>query len=125
NVKSYDINIADNGVHITPSVPAASAPTAVPQAPATPAPPAPPAPVVPPAVSVVPDTGVTIHLPKNATNDEIKEAIEEAKSQMEEKIAEAQSQVEEAIAEAKPSVRTVRAFRPGDHMVGFMVLWIF
>ena len=113
NGKSYDINIDDDGVHITPSVPAASAPPAV------------PAPPAPPAVSVVPDTGVTIHLPKNATNDEIKEASEQAKSQMEEKIAEAQSQVEEAIAEAKPSVRTVRAFRPGDHMVGFMVLWIF
>jgi LytS/YehU family sensor histidine kinase len=75
-------------------------------------------------VSVRPDEGVTIRLPKNATTEEIKAAIEEAKAEIQEKIAEAQNEVEEAIAEGRPQVRTIRAFRPGDHMVGFMMLWI-
>jgi len=130
NGKSYDINIDDSGVHITPKPDAAAS---APAAPAPPAPPGvdpstfPPAPPAPPAphVSITPDKGVTIKLPKNASADDIKEAIDEAKSQIEEKIAEARSQVEEAIAETKPDVRTIRAFRPGDHMVGFMLLWIF
>jgi sensor histidine kinase YesM len=67
---------------------------------------------------------VTIRLPKNATTEEIKAAIDEAKAEIQEKIAEAQNEVEEAIAEGRPQVRTIRAFRPGDHMVGFMMLWI-
>jgi len=129
NGKSYDISVDEGGVHITPSERAASAP-AVPVPPAPPASepsitPLPPPPPLPPGISLTPDEGVTVHLPRNATRDEIKEAIDEAKAEMEEKIAEAQSQVEEAIADARPQVRTVRAFRPGDHMVGFMVLWIF
>jgi anti-sigma regulatory factor (Ser/Thr protein kinase) len=123
--KSYEISIDDQGVHITPKKPAADVPqppmppASDPSGAAIPPPPAPPAP------SVAPDEGVTIRLPKNATRDEIKEAIDEAKAEMEQKIAEAQSQVEEAIAETRPQVRTIRAFRPGDHMVGFMMLWIF
>jgi signal transduction histidine kinase len=124
NGKSYEINIDDSGVHISPAQPSASTPQP-PQPPASAGIPAPPAPPLPPGISVTPDEGVTIRLPKNATSDEIKEAIDEAKAEMEQKIAEAQSQVEEAIAEARPQVRTIRAFRPGDHMVGFMVLWIF
>ena len=129
--KSYQISIDDSGVHITPtapaapastpSVPAVPAPPAAGEHPAVPAPPAPPA----PGVSITPDTGVTIKLPKNADTDDVKEAIEEAKSQLEEKIAEAQSQVEEAIADSKPRTRVVRAFRLGEHMVGFMAALIF
>ena len=124
--KSYSISIDQNGVHITPSPPPAP-PASVPSAPTPPAPPgevpAPPVPP-PPGVSVTPDEGVTIRLPKNATTEEIKAAIDEAKAEIQEKIAEAQNEVEEAIAEGRPQVRTIRAFRPGDHMVGFMMLWI-
>ncbi|WP_280153713.1 histidine kinase [Piscinibacter sp. XHJ-5] len=125
--KSYSISIDESGVHITPNGPAA--PEAVPSVPSPPAPPAsvvppPPAPP-PPGLSVTPKEGVTIELPKNATTDEIKQAIEDAQAKLEEKIAEAQNEVEEAIADAKPKVRTIRAFRLGDHMVGWMMLWIF
>jgi sensor histidine kinase YesM len=68
---------------------------------------------------------VTIRLPKNATSEDVKDAIEEAKAELEQKIEEAQSQVEEAIADTRPQVHTIRAFRPGDHMVNFTLLWIF
>ncbi|WP_330833110.1 sensor histidine kinase [Piscinibacter sp.] len=114
--RSYEISIDDSGVHVTPKAPTPPTP---------PSAPTPPGAAVPPVPDVAPDTGVTIRLPKNASTDEVKEAIEEAKAEIQEKIAEAQSQVEEAIAETKPRMRTVRAFRPGDHMVGFMILWIF
>jgi hypothetical protein len=115
NGKSFEISIDENGVRITPVNPAASAasmPRAAeaPDAPEIPEVPAPPG----PGVTVSPDKGVTIRLPKNADTEEIKDAIEEATSQM-----------EEAIADTKPHVRTIRAFRVGDHMVGFMVALIF
>jgi signal transduction histidine kinase len=119
NGRSYEISVDENGVHIMPKAPAQSEP------PAPPASNPPGHPIPPPVPSVAPDEGVTIRLPKDASSDDVKEAIEEAKAEMEEKIAEAQSQVEEAIADTRPQVRTVRAFRPGDHMTGFMVLWIF
>ncbi|HEV7914145.1 MAG TPA: histidine kinase [Albitalea sp.] len=118
NGTPYSISIDDSGVHITPSAP--PAPPVPPSAPAVPAPPAPP-----PGVSVTPDTGVTIRLPRNADTEAVKEAIEEAQAQIEEKVAEAQAQVEEALADGKPPMRTIRAFRPGDHMVGFVVALIF
>jgi len=86
-------------------------------------------------VSVVPDEGVTIRLPPGAVSADIKEAIDEAKAELEERIAEAQAKAEEQAAEARAEidealattgkVRTVRAFRPGDHMVGFMLIWVF
>jgi len=119
--KHYEISIDENGVRITPVVPGASAPRAAnpPTAPHAPEAPAAEPPAVPeppePGVVISPDKGVTIRLPKNADTDEIKDAIEEAKSQ-----------IEEAINEANPpNTRVVHAFRLGDHMVGFMVAMIF
>ncbi|HEX6362088.1 MAG TPA: histidine kinase [Albitalea sp.] len=128
NGKRYEVIIDEDGVHVRPIAPAASAPPAgaSPAVPGVPAPPAsmPPA-VPPPGVSVVPDEGVTIRLPPGAESDEVKEAIEEAEAEMEARIEEAQREVEEAIQEARPQVRRIRAFRLGDHMPPFMALWIF
>jgi len=60
--RSYEIGIDETGVHVRPSRTAASAPEPT-----------------GPGVSVTPDSGVTIRLPKNADTEEIKEAIEEAR----------------------------------------------
>ena len=118
--KSYDITIDGSGVHIrraapkaaasAASAPSAAAPKAMEQ-PSTPQPPEPPLPG--PGVSITPDSGVTIRLPNNADTAEIKRAIEEA-----------QSQLEDAITEAKPSIRTIHAFRLGDHTPGFAMVLI-
>ncbi|WP_372525485.1 sensor histidine kinase [Piscinibacter sp.] len=108
--RSYDINIDENGVRITPSRPAAaasaaSAPQADSAAPAGSAP--------GPGISITPEHGVTIRLPSNADTEEIKRAIEEA-----------QSEIEDAIADTKPKVRTIHAFRLGDHLPGVAMLLI-
>ena len=118
--KSYDITIDGSGVHIrraapkaaasAASAPSAAAPKAMEQ-PSTPQPPEPPLPG--PGVSITPDSGVTIRLPNNADTAEIKRAIKEA-----------QSQLEDAITEAKPSIRTIHAFRLGDHTPGFAMVLI-
>ena len=136
----YEIRIDEKGVYIGPaaaaSAPAAAGPAAsrgaLPDAPLPPVPPSGAAiPPLPPPVPVVPDEGITIRLPKGAASEEVKAAVDEAKAELEERIAEAQAEADEAserigkaIAESQ-RVRTVRAFRLGDHMVGFMVLWVF
>ena len=94
--RSYEISIDETGVHVRPSRTAASAPEPT-----------------GPGVSVTPDSGVTIRLPKNADTEEIKEAIEEARSE-----------IEDAIAETKPRVRTIHAFRLGDELPGFTFLLV-
>jgi hypothetical protein len=110
--KTFEISIDENGVRIRPVDRAASAASA-PAMPDTSDTPAIPTPPQPPGVDIS-DKGVTIRLPKDADTEEVKEAIAEAKAEL-----------EEAFAQSRPRVRTIRAFRPGDHMVGFMVLWIF
>jgi hypothetical protein len=114
--KSFEISIDEDGVRIRPVERAASPPApAAASAPAAdePAEPPVPAPPKPPGVDIS-ENGVVIRLPKDADTEEVKEAIAEAKAEL-----------EEAFANSRPRVRTIRAFRPGDHMVGFMVLWIF
>ncbi|HEY2929782.1 sensor histidine kinase [Piscinibacter sp.] len=107
--RSYEISIDETGVHVRPVRPAASAASGA----ATPSAPASLPESSGPGVSITPDTGVTIRLPKNADTEEIKEAIEEA-----------QSEIEDAIAETKPKVRTIHAFRLGDELPGFTFLLI-
>jgi hypothetical protein len=94
---SFDIRVDDGGVHITPHG-AASAASAADSA---------------PGVSISPDSGVTVRLPKDADTEEIKRAIEEA-----------QSEIEDAVAETKPKVRTIHAYRLGDDLPGFVMLLI-
>ncbi len=127
--RSYDINIDKDGVHITQSVPAASAAPA----PSSPSPPvAPAAPTAPVAsgapaapegtatMSLPPPTpapagrkGVHIKLPENADADDIKSAIEEA-----------QAEIESAVDEAKTHIRIQRGFSIGDHLPQFTFLLI-
>jgi hypothetical protein len=115
--KTFEISIDENGVRIRPVDRAASAaaPASAPASgePDDPPMPQPPQPPKTPGVDIN-ENGVTIRLPKDADTEEVKEAIAEAKAEL-----------EEAFAASRPRVRTIRAFRPGDHMVGFMVLWIF
>lgn len=97
----YEISIDKNGVRIRPTQPAASAPGSS----------APPE----PSQGATPEAGVTIPLPDKAAADEIKQAIEEA-----------QSEIESAIRETTPpQMRRIRGFSLGDHMVPFMVAMIF
>ena len=106
--KSYEINIDESGVHITPVNPAAAASAAASAASAAES--AAPASA---ATQTPPLPGVTIRLPKNADTDEVVRAIEEAKSEM-----------EDAIQESQPRMRTVRAFRLGDELPPFAFLLI-
>jgi hypothetical protein len=110
--KSFEINIDDQGVRITPVRPAASAASAVP---------APPR----PAVKVSPD-GVTIRVPDSVAIEEAQARLEEAITDGDkEAIDEAKAGLHEAIADVQPRVRVIKAFRLSDHMVGFMVALIF
>src|SRR5439155_9843446 len=106
--KSYEINIDESGVHITPVNPAAAASAAASAASAAES----AAPASAPT-QTPPLPGVTIRLPKNADTDEVVRAIEEA-----------QSEIEDAIQESQPRMRTVRAFRLGDELPPFAFLLI-
>ncbi|RQP24075.1 sensor histidine kinase [Piscinibacter terrae] len=83
-------------------------------------------------------TRVDVHLPPNATTDEIRDAIEEAKDAIREAIEQAAEDEAEAAKDAARAAedaavaaedgrgrrRVISAFRPGDHMPGFMMLII-
>jgi signal transduction histidine kinase len=79
-----------------------------------------------------------VNLPPNASTDEIREAIEEAKDAIREAIEQAVEDEAKAAEEAAKAAedaaqaaeqgrgrrRVIQAFRPGDHMPGFMMLII-
>ncbi len=140
--KRYEISVDEQGVHIrpiAPGSPAASSPKAAarngsppasdgqdssddeeapPQPPLPTAPPVPPVPPTPPVkgpgVEISPDSGVTIRLPADADKQEVKRAIEKAKSD-----------IVAAIRASRPKVRVIKAFSLGDHLVDFTVVFIF
>ncbi|MEO8278142.1 MAG: sensor histidine kinase [Ideonella sp.] len=128
---SYEVQIDDNGVKITPKK-AASAASAAASHPApaavVPAPPQPPEPAAAPQEPPLPS--VTIKLPKGADSDEVRAAIEEARRDIESAIAdarEASAEVERAKAEVidnAPRIRVTRV-RLGEALMNLALLLIF
>lgn len=136
--RDVDVSFDKDGIHIstrkragaaTPASAASAASDA--ESPASSAefvPPVPPAAPAAPAVPRIPDINIT--LPRDADEDDVKEAIADAKSEIADAVREAnQSGLEAAQDVLKelqadfPSRR--QGFRLGDHMPDFMFLLIF
>ncbi len=66
--------------------------------------------------------GVKVQVPEEGTNEEVREAISEAKEAIKEAIAEAREAEEQA--NGMREIR-IKAFRPGDHLPPFVFLLIF
>jgi hypothetical protein len=91
-------------------------------------PPVPPVPPSPPAVPKIPDINIT--LPRNADEDDVKEAIADAKAEVADAVREANQAGLEAAQDVLQELQAdfpsrSRGFRVGDHMPDFMFLLIF
>ncbi|MBX3619465.1 MAG: sensor histidine kinase [Rhizobacter sp.] len=115
--KTYAIVIDDHGVRIGP-VDAASAPASGASAASA------------PSSSSTRDgvhvdlPGVKVDLPPDAQNPDVHEAIQEAREAIKEAIEDAKQAAEDAREAAGVKEVRIKAFRPGDHLPGFMFLFI-